>query len=269
MITEEQRQRRNQGIGGSDCASALGIKGAYSTPYELWLEKTGRLVKPRQAYLETRELLEDDVATLYARKTGAKLRCCNRTLVHRQYPWMLVHIDRLIVGEKKFLECKTAEAYMAQEWGKNGEFKFPTAYYFQVQHGLAILGYEVADLAVLIGMNDDLRVYTIKRDDDVINAIIKGLKHFWEYHVLQDIPPEPTCQDDVIKRWPTDNGNYIEADSDLVTLVTDYKKHKQKEKELREKICLTIGEASGIRYEDKILVNWKARKDGKRCLKIG
>ena len=44
MLTLEQKSELNKGIGASEAAAVLGID-PYTTPYELWMLKTGRMEK--------------------------------------------------------------------------------------------------------------------------------------------------------------------------------------------------------------------------------
>lgn len=60
---------------------------------------------------------------------------------------MLADFDRLIVGEKAGLECKTVSPYSADKWSDG---KIPMHYQMQVQHYLAVSGYECWYIAALI-----------------------------------------------------------------------------------------------------------------------
>ena len=57
-------------------------------------------------------VLEEVVAQEFAKRTGLKVQRRNAILQHPAYPWMLANVDRLIVGERIGLECKTASEYL-------------------------------------------------------------------------------------------------------------------------------------------------------------
>lgn len=104
---------------------------------------------------------------------------------HKEFLWILANLDRVVVGERAILECKTASAYLSDEW--NGE-EIPEAYILQVQHYLAVTGYDRAYLACLVGGQKFVHK-SIERDEEVIKAIIDIEKDFWINHVEKRIPP--------------------------------------------------------------------------------
>ena len=73
---------------------------------------------------------------------------CN--LVHPKYDFMLANVDRLIVGEKVGLECKTTSEYVKDQWEED---EVPDHYILQCQHYMAVTGYIGWWIAVLIGGN--------------------------------------------------------------------------------------------------------------------
>lgn len=80
---------------------------------------------------------------------------------------------------------KTASAFKAGE--RDGD-NIPIEYLIQVQHYIHVTGYSYAFIAVLIGGND-YRWKVIKRDGNLISALIKLEADFWN-HVQRCIPPE-------------------------------------------------------------------------------
>lgn len=190
MITEEQRQRRKQGIGGSDAAIILQVC-PYKDIYQLWEEKTGRResedISSKPA-VHWGNVLEDVILKEYARLTGHEVSACDKTHSHPDYPWMLGHIDGKIEGQSKILECKTAGYNAKKDWGQPGTDQVPLHYLVQTQHYLAVTGCEAADVAVLIA-GSDFRIYTIKRDEGIVKHLIEQERKFWEEHVLKDIEP--------------------------------------------------------------------------------
>ncbi|MDP4164415.1 MAG: YqaJ viral recombinase family protein [Bacillota bacterium] len=179
---------RTKGIGGSDAAVVLGLS-KWKTPFELYLEKSG-LVIPEEiqsdaAYFGTQ--LEDLVAKEFEKRSGKKVRRKNAILQHPEHEFIIANVDRMIVGEKAILECKTASAYLAKEW-ENDEI--PESYIIQIQHYLGVLGpeYKKGYFAVLIGGNKFVWK-EIARDDELIELIFQREIEFWNNHVLVNIPP--------------------------------------------------------------------------------
>ena len=180
---------RKGGIGSSDAAAAVGLN-PYKSPLELWMEKTGRASAngehagfddPR--YWGT--LLEPYVAIAYQQKTDRRVRRVNAVLQHPSFPFMLANIDREVVGcpEVQILECKTAGEFGARLW-RDG---MPEYVQIQVQHQLAVTGKAGADVAVLL-CGQQMEIFRIPRDEDVIARLIVLEARFWEY-VESDTPP--------------------------------------------------------------------------------
>jgi putative phage-type endonuclease len=172
---------RNQYIGGSDAGIILGVN-KYKTDLELWLEKTGQ-VEPKEINndaIHFGNVLEDVVAQEFAARTGKKVRRRNQMLLHDEHDFMMANIDREVVGEKALLECKTANQYLADEWEND---QIPASYLAQVNHYMAVTGYEKAYIACLIG-GQKFVWKEIERDNELIELIIQAEKHFWEHHVL-------------------------------------------------------------------------------------
>ena len=80
-------------------------------------------------------------------------------------------------------ESKTASAYKAGEW----EDAIPDEYALQLQHYMAVTGYQGAYIAVLIGGNT-FRWKFVERDEELISMLIELESAFWN-HVQNCTPP--------------------------------------------------------------------------------
>lgn len=184
---EEWLKARKKGIGGSDAGAILGLN-KWKSPIQVYMDKVGEL--PDQDLTSEAahfgNVLEEVVAKEFALRTGKKVRNRNAILSHPDYPWMLANVDRLIVGEKVGLECKTASEYLKDQW--EGE-EIPDSYLIQCQHYMAVTEYEAWWIAVLIGGNKF--VYKkIDRDEEIIAYLIQKESEFWNSHVVPGIPPD-------------------------------------------------------------------------------
>lgn len=190
MTRDKWLAQRRGGIGSSDAAALLGIS-RWSTPYSVYLDKTGQLPDlPPNPAMEWGNRLEEAIATAYAERTGERLEdTTHRVFQHPTHPWMLATPDRLTEGGR-VVEVKTASAWSADEWGEPGTDEVPDVYLVQVNHQLAVLGLEQADVAVLIG-GQDFRVYHVARNDRLIRHLIAVEESFWD-RVQTRQPPEPT-----------------------------------------------------------------------------
>ncbi|PEB19689.1 hypothetical protein COO08_05095 [Bacillus toyonensis] len=186
MAHEQWLEARKAGIGGSDAAAIAGLN-KWSSPIGVYYDKTSETVKDQlpseAAYFGN--VLEEIVAEEFSKRTNLKVRTCNAILQHPEYPWMLANVDRLVVGEKVGLECKTASEYLKKEW--EGE-EIPASYLLQCQHYMAVTGFKAWWIAVLIGGNKFI-YKKIERDEDIIQYLIDIEKDFWLNHVEKRIPP--------------------------------------------------------------------------------
>lgn len=177
---------RTMGIGGSDAGTIVGDN-PWKSPYALWLEKTGQLVPEDisgtdPVYWGT--TLEDIVAREFTKRTGKRVRRCG-TMQSNDVPWMLANVDRLIIGEKAGLECKTTNAFNIKAWQDDG---LPNAYYWQCQHYMMVTGLSAWYIAVLIG-GQHYDYKRIPRNDDDIDYLAQKEKEFWDR--VQTMTPPP------------------------------------------------------------------------------
>lgn len=217
---------RRAGIGGSDAAAAVGLN-PFKSQTELWLEKTGRaaeLPKPdpndTTAAIYWGVLLEPIVAAAYTQQTGHRVRKVNAVLRHPTIPFMLANLDREVVGvpDVHILECKTAGEFGSRHWSDG----VPEYVQLQVQHQLAVTGKRAADVAVLL-CGQQLAVYRIERDDELIARLIQLEAEFWRY-VETDTPPPGDGSESADRAlrclYPRDSGGTVDFSGDRLLSAT-------------------------------------------------
>jgi len=229
---EEWLELRTKGVGGSDAAAVVGLN-PYRTPLDVYFEKRGETEPEDLSDNEAvhfGNVLEDVIAQEYSRRTGRKVRRNNRLLRHPEHSFMQASLDREVVGESRLLECKTAGAFMADQWGEAGTDEVPMQYLIQCMHYLAVTGKDLCDLAVLIG-GRDFRIYPIQRDEELVANLIAGEAEFWR-RVQDGDPPPPQVVGDVHKLHPRDDGSVIRAETEAVLLVEAMNETKGQIKQL-------------------------------------
>ncbi|MDR5757874.1 lambda-exonuclease family protein [Caballeronia sp. LZ035] len=182
---------RNLGIGGSECAAALGVD-PHLTSRELWERKLGNLpeIEDNERMAAGRHI-EPAIATWASEKYGLQLYQRHQSLVHPKYPFMRANVDRLVRGIKRGVEIKNVDRLivrMSGEWGEDGSDLVPERFFLQCHHYMAVIGYPEWDLIACIGGNE-LRRYHIERDPEIIELIVEHEHDFWQ-HVEQENPPE-------------------------------------------------------------------------------
>lgn len=262
MISKDVKKDRYEYIGGSDIAKVLGVS-RYGTAYELWCEKTGRIAPKDLSSVEAVELgtdLEEFVAKKFSQKTGLKVRQAGKAYQHPDYPYMVAHVDRIVVGEDAILECKTCGAQKKKEWENN----IPIEYIYQVIWYLGITGRQQGWVACLIG-GQSFDYKPIFFDKALFDLMVKRAKEFW-YMVEHDIPPAIIAQDGKIldEVYPTSTDELIENNdlNDLIAYRQELQMHidemtKEKE-EIETQLKTAIAEKLGI-VTDKYQVTWKTQ----------
>lgn len=262
MSEEEWREARRQSVGGSDAATVLGLN-SYASPYSLWAEKTGAVIPEDISQKEAVRLghvLEPYVAQRFTEITRKKVRRENYILKNSDYPWAHANVDRLVIGEKAGLECKTTSALNLSKF-KNGEY--PANYYCQCMHYLAVTGLERWYLAVLIG-NQEVRLFVIERDEEEITALMDAEQRFWECVERNEAPPvdgsEATAE--TLCALYSDEGGQVDL-TPVCGILREYLALKAEMKALEEKLSAAangikeyMGNASRGTYGD-ISVSWK------------
>ena len=277
MLTVEQKQIRQKGLGATDCAVVMGLS-QYKTPYELWLEKTGRSEIPAilsDDRLHLRHAHEETISREYMRRKDVKLRRVNQTIFHKRLPFMLCNLDRVIIGQRKIVECKSSSGFMRGYWGETGSDEAPIEYLLQVQHQMACAEYDDADIAALIDI-DDYRIFPTPRNEKIIQKIEGACEKFWVENVLADIPPPPTTRGDLKLMYPVNNGKFIEANAEALyslSYISGIKEEikaldVQKEKAEKQLIEIIADNDGLTDSENKILVTFHANKSGNRTLLI-
>lgn len=226
---DEWLKHRRKGIGGSDIAGIMGLS-PFSSPIKVYQDKIGEL--PPQEDNESMywgRVLEDIVAKEFQERTGIKVRRKNAMLIHPEYDYMLANVDRVVVGAKEGLECKTTSEYMKKEWVEGEEI--PAHYLLQCQWYMAVTGFKKWHIAVLIGGNK-FHFDTVERDDELIEMMIGQAKDFWENHVLKEDPPAfdgSKASEELLKQL------YPQSDSEkTIYLMNSYEEKLERYDELKE-----------------------------------
>lgn len=187
MSREDWLAQRRKTIGGSDAAAIVGLS-RYSTPYTIFMDKTGRLPdKPDTEAMRLGRDLEDYVAKRWQEATGKKVRRLQAMLYNPLYPFAHADVDRMVIGEDAGLECKTTSTLDVKQF--NG-VEFPEKYYAQCVHYLAVTGVKRWYLAVLV-FGRGFFGFTLERDQLEIDALMTAEAEFWTENVAKNNPPPP------------------------------------------------------------------------------
>ena len=271
MITEQQREERKLGIGGSDMPIILGLS-SYKTPYQLYLEKIGE-VDTSQEMTEFQywgHALEGIIRDEFAKRNNVVVETPD-TCVHPFHDYLRGNVDGFIPAWNAVLEVKCSSGFMAHEWGEDGSDTIPMQYLVQVAHYCATLNADCAYIAVLIGGNQ-YREFKYTRDLQLEATLIDAAKKFWEC-VQTRTPPEPINQIDIKLMYPKHDPEKTKTiDTEVKEQLTTLAETRFKIKQLSEvedkykfNIMQFMQDAECLTDESgKPIVSWKANKRGAR-----
>lgn len=275
---------RKTGIGGSDISVLAGVN-KYRSEFQLWLDKTGRSDDDSAANSEAAHfgsVLEAVVADEYALRTGRRVQRVNSIM---RAGVAMANIDRAVVadgrrarwngsqltGADRLLECKTAHALAAgngDEWGDEGTDQVPMAYFLQCQWYMAITGVPICDLAVLFG-GQKFRIYEIRHDADLTDSLMAMAGAWWQRHIIDDTPPDPTTATECRQRWHTNKPETaVEISAAAASAAAELKRLKAEIRDLGEiadryetALLAEIGTAETATHGGQIVATWKNNKD--------
>ena len=279
MNHQEWLQMRKAGIGGSDCAPAVGLS-RWKSPFQLWSEKTDRIIPSKAgeaAYWGSvmEPILRAEVAK---RMPEAEVRECPFFLRSKPHPYMLANIDGYVKnkdGSFSVLEIKTANAYAVQDW-QDG---LPIEYYAQIMHYMEVTRMSSAYVAVLLGGNE-FRIQKYDRDEEMIKHIIQMEERFWYEYMLKDVAPEATAKDNEVlgQLYPKSEEKAVELPTTARDILTDYEKAchdlalaKEAKEEAEAKLKMMMEDAE-VGIIDGYKISWKnvstTRLDSKKVKAI-
>ncbi len=265
MSKIEWLKHRQAGIGGSDASCIAGLN-PWKSAIQLYMDKKEENPQEQKSLrMELGNRLEGLVAELFTEATGLKVRNVNGILKNDKYPFALANIDRAIVGEKAFLECKTTNSYALKEW----EEGVPAHYEIQCLHYMAITGATHCYIAALIG-NSDFIWHKIERDQETIDYLMQIERDFWENNIEKDVVPMPDGSDAyseyLKKKYDKSNGQVIELHllengvnklNRYDEIVTDIKALESEKKLIEQEIQLYMEEFEVAKIGDR-KVTWKS-----------
>jgi putative phage-type endonuclease len=239
-MTPKQLDRRTY-IGSSDAAAILGVS-PWQTAYQVWQRKTSPVVlaeeeskvMKRGKRLEpvVLEMLSDDHPEI-------RVIARNSRFTDAAFPYLSAEIDAeaTIDGfdDVVNIEVKTVHPSKSRQWGEEETDEIPLWYAAQISHALMVTDRKLCIVAALIGA-DDLRVYRVERDDQLIDSVRRREVEFWTNHVLTMIPPPPSSLADINAMYQRDDGGSCVATDGIVEAVANLAALKRTAKELESRM---------------------------------
>lgn len=258
-------EARREGIGGSDASVIVGLN-RWRSPFQLWLEKTGKAGAEDLSgneYVYWGKVLEEAVANRFCELTGKKVQ--RRGLLQMdEYPYIRASIDRMVVGENAGLECKTCNGFAANEWEDD---EVPAAYYVQCQHYMMVTGCERWYIAVLIGGNHFVWK-EIPRNDNEIDLLLQAEIDFWhkvETGIMPEVDGSESCKDALVAEFRGGNTEPLtlpdaaEVIIERIRALDDAKKNTEEDIEHHKNQLRRLMGDYELGYAGDYKVTWKTQ----------
>lgn len=262
LSREEWLELRRTGIGGSDCAAALGMS-KWQSQLGLWLDKMGQ-GKPTE---ETESMywgtvMEPILLAEFSKRTGKDAQPCPFMFQSVEYPFMLADLDGIVKeedGSTSIIEIKTANSFAINDWADG----VPVQYYLQVQHYMATVDLNKTYLCVLLGGNE-FQIHEIDRHEDTIKNIITLEHDFWQKVITKTQPEVDSQSGDALNAmYPEANHTSLVLADEADSLISDYisikaieDDVKQKKAELENKLKAMLGQAESGKSKSGFTVKW-------------
>lgn len=228
-----ENEDRRGFLGSSDAAAIVGVS-PWKTRLDVYLQKRGEAEPERELDPQLQEWFamgteeEPVIISRLIRRYGVKVtkrsvpEARNRYIdpehnflrAEIDFEWEVTpEIARLVSGKHPEIaelitslvgttqngEAKRVHHFQVAQFGEDGTEDVPIQYAGQASHGLMVTGRQLCMFAVKCG--DDLLVYWIKRDPEIITPLRSKLVAFWNDHVLAGVPPEPVNLPDVLQMF--------------------------------------------------------------------
>jgi predicted phage-related endonuclease len=297
---EQWKEQKKHSIGGTESSALWGVN-PYMTASKLFHNKKEESSQEETLSMARGSYLEPLVIREYERHNqdsmvyipgdyqliGKFFDKLERLFVHPEYDFITMTPDGLVVAgdSLQILEIKTAVGFGTAKW----DLGIPALYMIQIQKYMGIvkdLFKSLFDFNVKIGcdlavmLDDKYDCFSVDFNEDLYNNIIVKDIDFYNNHLMKNIPPNPSNEEDARHLYYQHTaGKTIQATSDVVALlmkrqeVTNRiaKDDNAPTKKLRDELsqlnfCFIdfAKDAETIMLGDEILATFKTDKRGSR-----
>ena len=272
--TQDWVDERKNYIGGSEVAAVLG-QSEYSTPLQVWMTKNGLLPPIEESdVMLFGHFFEPILAGYFESYTGLKTRKLSKSFVHPEHNFLRANIDRQVLSNPEnglestaVLELKTTTSHRLRAL----EGQHPKEWMYQIQHYLALTGYELAFLQIY--ERDTCRFLEpirIERDEDLIIYMESKLITWWNTYMLDGSEgrrPEPINGEDTLILYPESSPEQVveitPAGYSLYQELFEVRDRKadliKQEEHLKTKLKEKLGKAERLVLSGETIVSWKSQ----------
>jgi putative phage-type endonuclease len=261
------------GITASRAATIAGVN-PYESPYALYQRLVGNAPPQEQSFpmwLGTQ--MEGIVIRAFTKETGLKCRRPHRavdpnfwfTTLEYGLPMGCLLDAWTLDPDKTGIEAKTASAFMSAEW----EDDVPVHYLLQIQHQLAVTGWDHFYAAAIVG--NKFVMHRVPRDEELISLLTDAERAFYHNHLLPRVPPPVDGQEStsaaIARQWGRSTPEYVEVinDPEIERLAQVYQaqgklieEQKQAREETANQLKVIVEDREAL-VAGEYKVNWKTQ----------
>jgi len=249
MLTTEQREIRRKYVGSSDIAAILGMS-PWRTAYDVWLDKTGKLLDQNSNDSQAMGTRLEPVILDWAQDQIGKPIIRDTQFISSN-GIMIASLDGLIEYGDHDEHAEAKYSTMADEWGEAGTDEIPDGYLLQIAHQFACLPDSVmchVPCMLIVGRKLDMRMYHVPRNNDLVDVVTEAACNFWTRYVKTDTPPEDSAPSvDVVKLVRRTAGKSIVIENDLPAAYLEakaaYKAAEDAYEEAKDGLLVAMGDA--------------------------
>jgi len=222
--SEEWHEMRRKHIGGSDAPVIMGIS-PYKTPYQLWLEKLG-LIEPEPINAACQRGIDLEPNALERFNSTMGFQYVPKVIFHPTIDFMMASLDGIYEEKKSIVEIK-CNGKVNHEISREG--KIPAIHWPQLQHQLAVTGYNCGIYYSFDGEHGVLVRY--ERDQSYIDILLEKEKEFWDCVTSLRAPPMTSKDKNLVLKK-----NIVERDDEEWNDAMSMYIHHKDQLDLRQKL---------------------------------
>jgi putative phage-type endonuclease len=257
-------EERRQYIGASEFGAILGLD-RYRSRLDVYNEKLGLTAGfAGNRHTERGIRLESIAADYFTETTGRKTSRRNAAYIHKDYPFIVGHIDRKIVGEDAILEIKCPSRGSFYAMQKTG---LPDSYIVQAQGYLGLSGYRKLTWLVFCADLWDAAIFEIEFDEKIYLSAVNAVRDFWFEHIVPQNPPVEKAEEKERLEFERVGGDLIiredEGALEDANMLVDAIKIKQEGETLfelaKERLLERVERVEGSYQAGRLRFYWKSQ----------
>ncbi len=200
MITEQQREERRKHIGSSDIAAIFGLD-PFKSAADVWASKVYELEQGNDSdAIRIGNAAEEAIVKFIADKNGLQYTTVTEALHYIAKDGIFacnLDAQEIIGNDWEYkplpyaIEAKATS--LSDEWGEEGTDNVPDRVIVQVQHQIYCAGLEYVRIGAFMSLFGRLTIREygpIKRNQEMIDNMVKAGLDWWNKYVIPKIPPD-------------------------------------------------------------------------------